>query len=194
VHLFHQEGAAWPGVLRVTASDGDPNDFLGRSIALDGNRLAATSHGDDDVAVGSGAGYLFDMIPVLTNSCSSSANSTGAAATLSWTGSTSVTANDLVLIATPVPNQAGLFYYGPNQLDLPFGNGRRCVGGAVYRLDVHVASGNVLSHALDITTPPGMGGQIQVGSSWNFQAWFRDPMGGGAAHDLSDGLEAVFTD
>ena len=191
-HLFRRESGGWAQVLRATASDGDPSDFLGRSVALDGTRLAGTAHGDDDVALGSGAGYLFDVIPVLANYCSSSSNSTGGPALMTWSGSTSVARNDLVLIATSVPNQSGLFYYGSNPIDLPFGNGRRCVGGGIYHLSVTVAIGNELVHALDITDPPAVGGQILAGSRWHFQAWFRDPMGGGSAFDLSDGLEALF--
>ena len=71
--------------------------------------------------------------------------------------------------------------------------GFRCIGGTVYRLDVTVAVAGVLSHALDVTDPPSPGGQITAGSTWNFQAWFRDPAGGGAAFNLSDGLNVTFS-
>ena len=46
---------------------------------------------------------------------------------------------------------------------------------------------------LDITDPPSPSGQITVGSSWNFQFWYRDPAGpGGTGFNLSDGLHAIF--
>jgi hypothetical protein len=41
--------------------------------------------------------------------------------------------------------------------------------------------------ALDLNSLPS-GGQISAGQTWNFQVYFRDPAGGGAAFDASDGL------
>lgn len=128
-----------------------------------------------------------------TNYCTSVTNSTGSAATISTGGSTSVGANDLVLNAAPVPNQPGLFFYGPDQVQIPFGNGFRCVGGTVGRLDVHNASSNALSHDLDVTQPPNAATTITAGTSWNFQCWYRDPLAGGASFNLSDGIAVPFT-
>jgi hypothetical protein len=50
----------------------------------------------------------------------------------------------------------------------------------------------VLSHALDFGNPPALSGQITAGSTWHFQAWFRDPGAGGAFFDLSNGLTITF--
>ncbi|MFT5153419.1 MAG: hypothetical protein ACI841_003419 [Planctomycetota bacterium] len=127
-----------------------------------------------------------------TNYCISGANSAGGPALISATGSGSIAANDLVLEAAPVPNQPGIFYYGQDQGNLPFGNGTRCVVGSVHRLPVSIASGNSMSLAVDYNALPPAGA-IGAGSTWNFQAWFRDPAAGGAAYDLSDGLELSFT-
>ena len=44
---------------------------------------------------------------------------------------------------------------------------------------------------LDYSQLPSQG-QITSGSTWNFQYWFRDPLGGGFGFDLSDGLTVVF--
>ncbi len=131
--------------------------------------------------------------PTISAYCASTVNSTGRPAFASVEGCTSVAAGDLVLTAGPVPNLPGLFYYGPDQTQVPFGNGFRCVGGQqVFRLDVSVASGNVLTHSLDYANPPAAVGQITAGSTWNFQAWFRDPAAGGAFFNLSDGLSVTF--
>jgi hypothetical protein len=119
-------------------------------------------------------------------------NSTGAPASISAVGSSSVSANDLTLVAQPVPNQPGLFFYGPQQISAPFGNGTLCITGVVGRLDVVNATGNVMTHLLDNASPPSAATQIISGSTWNFQAWFRDPAAGGAFFNLSDGLEVVF--
>lgn len=122
--------------------------------------------------------------------CDSLPNSTGASARIDWEGSTSPSIADLVLIAEGVPDQPGLFFFGPNQVQLPFGNGLRCVGGQVHRLPVEFASGGVLRHALDFGASPASA--IEPGSTWNFQAWFRDPAAGGSTFNLSDGLHVPF--
>ena len=137
--------------------------------------------GPGTLTVASGANY-----------CTGTVNSTGSGASMSASGSSSVSANDLVLFAALVPDQPGLFFYGPDQVQIPFGNGFRCVGGTVGRLDVHNAVANTLSHDLDVTQPPNAATTITAGTSWNFQCWYRDPAAGGASFNLSDGLEITF--
>ncbi|MFT5154354.1 MAG: polyhydroxybutyrate depolymerase, partial [Planctomycetota bacterium] len=129
-----------------------------------------------------------------TNFCSASANSTGAAAAIRGEGSNSISAADLVLAAESVPaNQNGLFYYGANEIVLPFGNGTRCVaagGGSLYRLPIQTSDGaGRMALALQYT---GNEAQLSAGTTWKFQAWFRDPGAGGSSFDLSDGLSIVF--
>ncbi|MFT4543067.1 MAG: hypothetical protein ACI835_005536 [Planctomycetota bacterium] len=124
--------------------------------------------------------------------CTSTPNSTSSPAVISATGSASVAANDLTLRADSVPDQPGLFYYGPQQTTVPFGNGTRCVAGMVARLSVVNATGGVMTWLLDNTSPPSPPTQITAGSTWNFQAWFRDPGAGGQSFDLSDALSITF--
>jgi hypothetical protein len=97
-----------------------------------------------------------------------------------------------------VPNTVGLFFYSQGQLNggagLPFGNGLRCIGGSgtpLVRLQPGFPSGNVLITNVDFTNLPN-NGQVLAGSTWNFQAWFRDPPAGGAAFDTSDAIQIVF--
>ena len=55
----------------------------------------------------------------------------GAGATIGYSGSASISASDLVLeVDGSVPNQFGVFYYGPDQDQVTFGDGLRCVGRA----------------------------------------------------------------
>lgn len=129
--------------------------------------------------------------------CAATPNSTGLPAVISIVGSTSVAADDLQLVTSQAPaNQFGLFFYGLAQLELPFGNGLRCVGGGgvgVQRLSVALSSAaGVFVHDLDYGAPPAPAGALLPGSTWNFQCWFRDPAAGGADFDLSDGLVLVF--
>ncbi len=182
LHLFEivvpedaQPGTVYP--LQFVDTIGNPPVAL--VVVVNGQSIDPTlDHGSITVVSG--------------NYCQSTVNSTGSAATIGYDGSTSIAANDLVLHAEPVPNQPGIFFYGPNQVQLSFGNGFRCVGGQLWRLvPVTFASGNVLSRVVDYGNLPA-GGQIVAGATWNVQAWFRDPMGGGASFNLSDGLALFF--
>ena len=164
--------------------------------------------GDPDVVIGypgnsgpnsEGTAVLFSYDGVMgAPYCVSTVNSTGGASKISASGSTSVALDILLLTASNVPaGQFGLFYYGPAQTQVAFGNGFRCVGGGatgVVRLPVIASSTTrCLELELDIANQPPGSGSITAGSTWNFQAWFRDAAAGGAAFDLSDGLQVVFT-
>ncbi len=124
--------------------------------------------------------------------CATSPNSAGPGAFIGHTGSLDITANDLVLqVSGAVPGQFGLFYFGPLQASIPFGDGLRCVDGQIRRLPV--LQTDVLgaaSHAVDFTTYPAS--DITANSTWYVQYWFRDTPAGGAGFNLSDALEATF--
>lgn len=122
--------------------------------------------------------------------CSATPNSTGSPAAIWASGSCAVADGDFVLHAGPVPQQPGLFFCGPNQVNggagMPFQNGLRCVGGTVLRFPPLVPAGPVANQPLDFTAPTGPGQAITPGSTWHFQYWFRDPAAGGHQSDLSD--------
>jgi hypothetical protein len=81
---------------------------------------------------------------------------------------------------------------GDAQSALPFGNGIRCAGGSITRYSVQQTDGlGEASLAIDNTTAPALG-KIVPGSTWNWQWWYRDPMGGGAAFNTSDGLTVSY--
>lgn len=128
--------------------------------------------------------------------CLGEPNSAGSGASTQGTGSTGIIANDFVLnvVGCP-PNKPGLFFFGPNQANAPFGDGIRCVGGGLARLPVlFTNAGGSASHPLDNGNLPA-GVQIVSGSSWNFQFWYRDPGGpGGSGFNVSNGLEVLFCD
>ncbi len=180
------------------------NDFFGHSVARAGDW---NGDGREDLLIGApedypgnpGPGYvvLHSGIsnPPPLRYCIAAPNSTGAGASLSFDGAMSVEANALVLQSGPLPpSNYGLFFYGSNSVQLPFGNGYRCVGGStLWRLPlVNSGPAGRASHALDFTDPPFPGAEIHPGSSWCFQHWYRDPPGGGAAFNLSDALRLYF--
>jgi len=138
------------------------------------------------------------VVGVGTNYCPLTVNSAGAGTVMSGSGSASVMANDLVIEAANGPaTQPGVFFYGPSQIQVPFGEGNRCVGGAVIRLwPPSVADGTGLNtRVVDNTSPAITGGAspIVVGGTQNFQYWHRDPAGGGSGFNLSDALSVLFT-
>lgn len=145
-------------------------------------------------------GHLMEEVVLLaqdggpgTSYCDSGPNSTGAPATLSATGSSSIAAADLVLVASNVPESTfGLFYFGSATTSAPLGNGLRCVDSVLGRFPViGPTSGPVQSQAVNPPNLPG-GTALQSGDTLHFQFWFRDTASGDARVDLSDGYTVTF--
>jgi len=105
-----------------------------------------------------------------------------------------VTANDWTMRAVYCPpSQFGLFYYGRDQNQVPFGDGWRCVDGQVFRLPtVQIDATGEATWPFDFTSPPEPAGLVEPGETWRFQFWYRDPAAGGAGFNLSDGLSVNF--
>ena len=171
------------------------SDFDGNTRFFDEPSVADT---------GAGAAPLTDMGAfefqgVLTASyCIAAPNSVSPGATMGSIGRTSVSANLFSLTTSgALPGGSGLYFYGPNAIQAPFGDGFRCVGGATFRLQPPVAANGIgeVTRALDTTASPAVSGAgaITPGATWNFQLWYRDPMGpGGNGFNLSNGLEVTF--
>jgi hypothetical protein len=130
--------------------------------------------------------------------CTSTANSSGAAATIGLTGSLSITANDTWMRASGCPvNAIGLFVFGSQQGLLPFGDGYLCIsvfGSGIRRpfSRVVVGAGGVAQQQLDFPALPASA-PIPAGSTQNFQFWFRDPHGpGGQGFNTTNAAEATF--
>lgn len=126
--------------------------------------------------------------------CISGSNSIAASGcSLSASGSTNISDNNFQLTAIDVPTgQPGLFFYGPDQALAAFGDGFRCVGGQIFRLNPPVAANpNTATRLLDFSNLP-VNGDILPGSTWRFQFWYRDPVFGGQGFNLSDAIAANF--
>ncbi|MCB9916433.1 MAG: VCBS repeat-containing protein [Planctomycetes bacterium] len=120
-------------------------------------------------------------------------NSTGNGARLSAEGTPSVGADTVVLkVSDSTPGQPGLFFQGDNAvnggLGTTFGDGLRCAGGGVVRLQVRVASGT--GEALTTIGLAAKGG-VGAGQTKRYQWWYRDPSFSPclSAFNLSNGLE-----
>ena len=165
--------------------------WVATGISSDG--LTITGHGLDSHA--RTRGFVVTLppdCPAPASYCSGSPNSAGTSASIGFTGTTSVAANDLVLtVDGATPDRFGLFFYGPEQTSVPFGDGLRCVDGTLFRLPVVLTDGaGSAASAVDNTAPPQPEGELRPGDDWNFQFWYRDPDAGGSGFNTSDGLAA----
>ena len=126
--------------------------------------------------------------------CANGASAAGCSMTA--TGSPSLSSADMVLSATGlVPSQPGLYFQGNNAIadgaGVPFGDGLRCAGGGVIRLQVRFADAAGTSNTnLDI----GAQGLVAPGDTKRYQLWYRDPITTpcGASFNLSNGFEVVW--
>ena len=132
--------------------------------------------------------------------CTASDNSAGTAAALFLEGPISVE-NDMLHLAVEggVPDQPGVFFYGPEHVSIPFGDGVLCAGagsvglkriGGPVTLD---ADGAVLM-PVDMSSgamSQGAGAWVE-GSTWTLQFWYRDP-GGTHGYNTSDAMRVTFT-
>jgi len=122
-----------------------------------------------------------------TKYCTANANSTGSPADLSASGSASSGASHLMLTSMPVPNQSGIFFHGANPSQVPFGNGFMCTTGGIVRGVVVMGVGNVATYLYDNSDAKHSLAAF-VGSTRNFQHWFRDPAAGGASFNTSNAM------
>jgi hypothetical protein len=112
-------------------------------------------------------------------------------AQMSYSGSTSVAANNLQLLCFNIPpNKLTIFYYGRTANALAtFGNGVRCVDSPLYRLPS--TTSNSFGDAGVVfnlgNLPPG--GSMTVGQHMAASAYYRDPAAGGANFNTADVLE-----
>ncbi len=146
--------------------------------------LALLLLGIGPVAVQAGGGGLG------TKYCTATNNSTGAPADISASGSASSSAGDLMLTASPVTNQQGLFFHGFGQTQVPYGQGFLCVYGGIVRGNVIVAFGNTATYTYDNSDAKHILAPF-IGSTRHFQYWFRDPPGGG--YNFSNAISIAIT-
>lgn len=130
-----------------------------------------------------------------TTYCVAAPNSAGPGAMISMNGSTSLSANDLELVATgAIAGNFGLFFYGRNQIMLPVSNGFVCVGGGglgIFRTGTVLTSpGGVATRQIDYFTQTNPDGLITAGSTWNFQYFYRDSVG--TFTNYSNALQLTF--
>jgi glucose/arabinose dehydrogenase len=157
-----------------------------------------TSFGEDasgELYITTFSGYVYRIDPVAApcpapvEYCATSPNSAGSGATIASTGSASIAAAELVLLASHGPHHvSGFFFYGQQEVQMPFGNGVLCVGGTPVRLHAQVTD----EHGFVARPFDAAAASIAAGETRDFQFYYRDAAGGGALFNLSDGLRVLF--
>lgn len=129
--------------------------------------------------------------------CPSNVNSTGNAATLELTGSTSLGADDLRFVGQGLPTfQFAYLMMAREQTEIPFHRGSQgllCLDMPVLKFTPHVVptgAQGLFDLEVDFNhLPPGVG--FQAGDVWSFQLWYRD-QNPGTTTNMSTGIEVVF--
>lgn len=190
------DGAGSVNVIEhgVTVYPGNANLVLPTTFGVDGEgELLVADYVDGEIYRVAPAESFFDV-------CEGMPNVAGDGAGMTTAGTTSLSRNNLRLdIAGTAPYTLGVLFYGPEATSVPVGNGVRCVGGgglSIFRAGVRVANGSgTMSFELDLNSGPFMAGmsQVQAGSTWIFQTWYRD-IGGplGASTNFSSAVAARF--
>jgi hypothetical protein len=124
------------------------------------------------------------------NGCGNGSDSAGA--NLSASGFPGVAADSISLEGSAaVPGQPGLFFQGDNAVNngmgVFFGDGLRCAGMNVVRLQVVAADGSGDSQT---SAPIALTGGVGAGDTRHYQLWYRDPAGSpcGTTFNLTNGL------
>ena len=163
--------------------------------SLNGMQIIQTAGGS------AGTAYCFGdpgSCPCNNNGSADSgcANGSGAGGVLGSSGSNSIASDDLVLSGSGlIANQPGLYFQGNNAINagsgIQFGDGLRCAGGGVIRLQVRFAGG---AGASSTTANLVVTGGVVPGDTKRYQLWYRDPGSSpcGALFNLTNGIERTF--
>lgn len=180
--LTHQEAFE---LLRTGAQDrvGDGEDGIGRDDDYGWGRLSA----------------LQSLAPLYQRYCSANPNSTGAAATLTASGSSRVDQGDLFITASLLPTDVlGYFLVSQTQGWTPAAGGSQgnlCLAGNIGRFRGQIQSSSYTGSfriRVDLTQLPTWPTQaILPGETWHFSAWFRDS-NPGPTSNFADALSVLF--
>ena len=62
VYIFNRQGTSWSEEIKLTASDASSDQFFGKAVAIDGNRLVVGAWSDDEADEDAGAVYVFERL------------------------------------------------------------------------------------------------------------------------------------
>jgi len=166
-----------------------PYHFFGSLDALGQPRFVDSLTDCSDGALLDRGALERQEIDGTTNYCPQPPSSLGVPAVLRAPCVVWADVDNLTLVARPVPRGAGFFLAGSRMVDVPFHRARLCVGGRALRLPPLPTSGGELRDHVGLSVPPAFP-LIEPGTTWQFQAVFRDPGVDGGLH-LSDAVRVT---
>ncbi|MEM1449347.1 MAG: hypothetical protein AAF726_17270 [Planctomycetota bacterium] len=149
--------------------------------------------------VNDGSGPFIDDLSIEVPTCGNwskhcegvASTATGTNAVLIVTGSTSIASNEFGLAGIDFPNNTfAAAFYGALPDALVVGDGIRCIAAASsYRLSIAPTRDfGRPEWPVDLTAPPMPSGQVMAGSTWYYQAIYRD----GPSFQFSDAIRVTF--
>jgi hypothetical protein len=202
-YLFVGAGPSWTQASKWTSATSAAGDFFADSVSLSGAAAVLGSPFSDEVGTNTGTAYVFGVSPpgapfcagdgtlatacpcgnsgVAGRGCNNSVGTGGA--WLSATGLASLSADSVCLqSAGELPSASTVFLQGSAIVStgIVFGDGVRCVGGALKRIGIHGASSGTVSYPIAGDTSISarstiLGNPILPGQARYYQAYYRDP-------------------
>lgn len=211
-YVFHI--ATGTELVKLRTSYNNSTAQLGTSVSISGTTVVAGARGDDDNGMDSGSAFVFDLQPNPPGTpycfgdgtgaacpCGNTggpgegcANSTGVGAKLAGVSTNSVSDGAFALFTSGLPAGPGLYFQAdnkPNSGDgVPFGDGLRCAGGNVIRLEVRLSTQGISRTTVPIATI----GEVSAGDTKHYQLWYRDTNNSpcGSDFNLSNGYEVLW--
>ena len=62
IYVFEYDGTNWTETEKISAYDGDPGDFYGSCVAMNGNFILVGARNDDDKGINAGAAYVYGSV------------------------------------------------------------------------------------------------------------------------------------
>jgi hypothetical protein len=108
-----------------------------------------------------------------------------------------VSADSIVFSGSDLPSGPGLYFQGNNAINggngNVFGDGLRCAGGSVKRLQVRFSAGGTSQTSVSISNAAG---NVTAGSLRRYQLWYRDPSVSApcqSGFNLTNGIEITWS-
>ncbi|MDF1837906.1 MAG: hypothetical protein P1V35_08560 [Planctomycetota bacterium] len=216
--VFRNFGSGWVEFRKVQPQELGTGGDAGSAVAIQGDMVAMGDTSDDSLFFRGGATFITDVSVADQNNnglgdlcedvgvhyCDPAvANSTGLPGEMSAIGSPFVSDNQITLQASQLPAfQFGIFITSQTQglILNPGGSlGNLCFGGPLGRYNqggqiFGTSAGGTGELAIDLTQTPQPSGFVSVlaGESWNYQAWYRDSVGGQSESNFTNGIEITF--
>lgn len=203
VQLFELEAGQWVGRFEMVGSDSEGLDYLGKSVALSGDLVAAGAPGAETPPSNEATGetYVFQIVPppFVQTYCTSKPNSLGCLPRIGWSGAPSASnPNPFLVTCDDVLGFVfGLAFYGPSANAVPFLGGTLCVGSPITRTALQHSGGNPpagvdcsgsLATDMNAVIQAGTDPALVAGAHVFVQYWSRDPADAQTV-SLSDALE-----